>query len=411
VTATETGVERPANAITVRPFRLLWLNNVCFFLVSNAQRFVFGWLVLDGLNRSESDQGLVVFTLGLPSALLVLQAGVWADRWDRRQMLIWTQVAGGVVMAATALLIRADAISFGWVIIVTLLAGAASAIGQPVRSALIPALVHKDQLFSALALKAIAMTLSLILGPVLAKLVGDRWGFDGAFWFQAGLMFAGVLFLVRLDIPPHADLAPKRSVLAETKDGLQHVLGDPNLRVLFGLLVMASLTVNPAVMVTLQAHVKDGLGRTAGEAATPFALMGLGIAISSVVVMRKGNMKNKGAAFQRAFICGSFITILTGRTTEMWQVLVLAFLMGLAGGFYINMNQGLIQANTPQPLMGRVMGLYALTAFGIMPFGALLLGVIASWTSAGAAISGAATISLVIVVTTYIRQRELRELA
>ena len=407
----EAGVEQVANAITVRPFRLLWLNNVCFFLVSNAQRFVFGWLVLDGLNRSESDQGLVVFTLGLPSALLVLQAGVWADRLDRRKMLIWTQVAGGVTMAVAAMLIRTDAISFGWVIIVTLLAGAASAIGQPVRSALIPVLVHKDQLFSAIAINAIAMTLSLILGPVLAKLAGDQWGFEGAFWFQAGLMFAGVTFLLRLEIPPHQNLAPKRSVLAETKDGLRHVLGDANLRVLFGLLVVASLTINPAIMVTLQAHVKDGLGRTAGEAALPFALMGLGIAISSVVVMRKGNMKNKGAVFQRALICGSTITILTGRTTEMWQVLTLAFFMGLAGGFYINMNQGLIQANTPQPLMGRVMGLYALTSFGIMPFGALLLGVIASWTSAGAAISGAAAVSLVIVVTTYVRQRGLREMS
>jgi MFS family permease len=95
----------------------------------------------------------------------------------------------------------------------------------------------------------------------------------------------------------------------------------------------------------------------------------------------------------------------------MWQVLVLSFAMGLAGGFYINMNQGLIQANTPQPLMGRVMGLYALTSFGIMPFGALLLGVVASWTGPGAAISGAAAVCLAVVVTTYVRQRELRELA
>jgi predicted MFS family arabinose efflux permease len=326
-------------------------------------------------------------------------------------MLIWTQVTGGAVMAATALLVRADTISFGWVIVMTLFAGAASAIGQPVRSSLIPVLVAKEQLFSAIAVNAIAMTLSLILGPVLAKVVGDQYGFDGAFWFQAGLMFAGVIFLLRLEVPPHVDLRPKRPIIADMKEALRHVLGDANLRVLFGLLVMASLTVNPAIMVTLQAHVKDGLGRTAGDAALPFALMGIGIAISSVVVMRKGDMKQKGAAFQRALICGSTITILTGRTTDFWQVLVLAFFMGLAGGFYINMNQGLIQANTPQPLMGRVMGLYALTSFGIMPFGALILGAIATWTSTGAAISGAALISLIGVVTTYVSQRGLRELS
>ena len=52
-------------------------------------------------------------------------------------------------------------------------------------------------------------------------------------------------------------------------------------------------------------------------------------------------------------------------------MLVLAFLMGLAGGFFINMNQGLVQANTPQALMGRVMGLYTLVTVGLMPFGAL----------------------------------------
>lgn len=407
---TETPPDHTANAISVRPFRLLWLNNVCYFLVSNAQRFVFGWLVLDGLDRSEGDQGLVVFALGLPAALLVLQAGAWADRLDRRKMLIATQIAGGVAMAGTAVLIQSGSVTFGWILVAAVLAGSASAIGQPVRSSLIPALVHKDQLFSAIAVNAIAMTLSLILGPVLAKVVGDRFDFQGAFWFQAGLMLLGVVFLLQLEVPAHEDLPPKRSVLADTREAIAHVLHDRHLRVLFGLLLLSSLTINPAVMVTLQAHVKEALGRTAGEAALPFALMGLGIAISSVIVMRKGDMKNKGAVFQRAMLAGSSITFLTGRATSLSQVLILAFLMGLAGGFFINMNQGLIQASTPPALMGRVMGLYTLALAGLMPIGALILGVIASLTSTGATISGAAAVSVVIVATTYFKQRDLRDL-
>ena len=352
-----------------------------------------------------------MFTLGIPAALLVLQAGAWADRWDRRRMLIVTQICGGLVMAATAIVVGAGDIGLEWVIASTLLAGSASAIGSPVRASLIPALVHKDQLFSAIAINAIAMTLSLILGPVLAKVAGDRYGFEGAFWFQAILMLVGVLFLFKLEVPPHEEARARRPVIAETRDALRHVLDDRSLRTLFGLLLMASLRVNPAVMVTLQAHVKQELGRTAGEAALPFALMGLGIAISSVFVMRKGDMKNKGAAFQRAMICGSTITFLIGRSNTLGQVLVLAFLIGLAGGFFINMNQGLIQANTPQPLMGRVMGLSTLTAAGIMPFGALALGVLASSFGTGNTISLAAAISLVIVVSTYVRNAELRKLS
>ncbi len=121
-------------------------------------------------------------------------------------------------------------------------------------------------------------------------------------------------------------------------------------------------------------------------------------------------MKNKGAIFQRAMMCGTVITFLIGRTTTSGQVLVLAFLMGLAGGFFINMNQGLVQANTPQALMGRVMGLYTLVNVGLMPFGALVLGIAASKIGTGNAISAAAAIGFAVVAATYVRNAELRRL-
>jgi MFS family permease len=410
MTTAERAVHRPPSPLSSRPFRNLWFNNIAFFLVVNAQRFVFGWLVLDGLQRSEGIQGLVVFTLGLPTAFLVLQAGAWADRWDRRRMLIATQVAGGAVMAAMALVISAGVADLSWVILATLLAGAASAIGSPVRSALIPMLVPREQLFGAIALNAIALTMSLILGPVLAKVVGDRFGFEGAFWFQAILMFVGVLFLIRLDAPPHGEVRERRSVVAETRTALRHVLDDRHLTTLFGLLLTSSLTVNPAILVTLQAHVKDRLSDDAGQAALPLALMGVGIAITSFVLLRRGDMENKGAVFQRAMMFGSTITVLMGLSTSMAQVLVLSFLMGLSGGLFINMNQGLVQANTPPELMGRVMGLYTLVNAGLMPFGALALGVLATWVGPGTAIALAGGVSLCIVVTTYVRNAELRRL-
>jgi len=117
---------------------------------------------------------------------------------------------------------------------------------------------------------------------VLVKLVGDQFGFDGAFWFQATLLVIGALFLTRVDVPDHEEVRTRRPILTETREAVRHILDDTHLTTLFALLFTSSFTINPAVMVTLQAHVKDGLGRTAGEAALPFALMGLGIALKSV---------------------------------------------------------------------------------------------------------------------------------
>ncbi len=84
--------------------------------------------------------------------------------------------------------------------------------------------------------------------------------------------------------------------------------------------------------------------------------------------------------------------------------------MGLAGGFYINMNQGLIQANTPQALMGRVMGLYTLIQVGLMPFGALGLGLIASAIGIGVTMSAAAVVTHAVVIATYILAKDLKVL-
>ncbi|MEM9561355.1 MAG: MFS transporter [Actinomycetota bacterium] len=401
----------PTGALRIVAFRQLWGNNIAYFMTVNAIRFVFGWYVLDGLQRGEREQGLVVFALGIPAVFLVLQAGVWADRLDPRRLLIATQVAALSVLALTATLIAIDQAPLPTMLVLAALAGAATTIGQPVRAALIPALAGRENLFGAIALNALAMTISMIIGPVLAQAFGNAFGFDGAVWFLVGLLVIGLVIVWPLRVPPREEpLGPRRSLVVDTVEAVGHVVRDPALRILFGLLTMSGLTVNPLVMVTLQAFVKEELGRNSGDAAPLLAVMGVGIAISSVVVMRKGDMANKGAAFQRAMMVGSTMVFLMGRTDEYWQLFPLTLGMGLAGGFYINMNQGLIQANTPQALMGRVMGLFTLVQVGLMPIGALALGLIASTIGIGLTMSVTAALALAVVVTTYVSSPELRRL-
>ena len=197
---------------------------------------------------------------------------------------------------------------------------------------------------------------------------------------------------------------------AAVREGLRFVAGEPALRTLFGMLALAGGVMNALMFVTIQAFVKEDLGRDAGDAAPIYALIGVGLAASSFVVMRKGDMARKGTVFMRSMVAGTALMASMGQVQAYWQLAVLATLMGCTGGFFINMNQGLIQSNTPTELMGRIMGLFTLVQAGLTPFGALLFGVVASAIGAGTTITVGAGVAFIITVTTTLRARAIHEI-
>lgn len=350
--------------------------------------------------------------LGVPGIFLLIPAGVWADRLDRRALLIGTQLGTTGVMVATAALIGAGQLSLAMLVGSALLAGVTTSLGSPVRSSLIPELLPKELLFSGIALNALALTASLVAGALSAQLVGDRFGFDGAFWYLAILLGVGTLVLLRMRPPRRSTNGSERATMREAVgEGLRFVWANAALRTLFVMLGLSGMVMNALMFVTLQAFVKEDLGRDAGDAAPLLALMGVGLAVTSLVVMRRGNMANKGTVFLRSMLAGTAILVLMGRTTAYWQLAVLALIMGMAGGFFINMNQGLVQANTPNELMGRVMGLYTLVQGGLTPIGALLLGVLATGIGPGNAMSASAGVAFAVTLVTYLRAGALRSIA
>ncbi len=397
------------NALAVPDYRRLWINNLVYMFVSNAQRFAVGWLVLDGLGGNETSQGMAVFMLGIPAAFIVMQAGVLADRVDGRTLLLYSQLGFLAVVVATLVLLGMDRLNYGWVLVLSVFSGIAQAFGGPVRQALIPLLVPERLLMNAVALNALAMTSSMVLSAPLVKITGDLFDFEGVYALQVVMLVAGLGVLRKLETPQVQE-REKRRLLQEARSALRHVVGDIRLRVLFLLLAMAAVSVNAAIMVTMQAKVKEELLRDSGDTAYLLAVMAVGISITSVIVMRKGDMKRKGGKFQRAMMCGSLLVMCMGQASSFLLLIPLFFLMGLAGGFFITMNQGLIQSTTPKDIMGRVMGLYLLVQVGLMPLGALGLGWAASQIGAGNVVSICGAVSLLVVTWTHLGFPAVRNL-
>ena len=402
----------PRSAMAVPDFRYLWMNTTAFMMLMNAQRFVFAWFVLDGLDRSEADQGLVVFAIGVPAIFLTLHAGVWADRWDRKRLLVSTQAVQILTMGALVALIAADRATLGWLLVLGFLSGSATTIGGPVRSSLVPAIVPRSVIFGAIALNAIGVTISMVLGPVLARAAGTAFGFEGAFGFMVGLVVVGLLVLIPLRVPPHEHVIESRPVRRDLADLWAWVGDNAAVRKLLALLSMAGMTIIPLGMILMQAHVKDELGRDSGDAAFPWATMGVGLAITSLFVMKRGDLANKGGWFMGALVIGGTSVCAMGRTTELWQMVALGLTMGLGGGLYMTMSQGLLQTHTPQPLMGRMMAVFALVQAGVTPVSALIYGFVAESAGTGLTMSlGGAACVLIALVSLATDRSGLRQLA
>ena len=388
------------SAFQSAPFRLLWFNTLGFTLIQSTQRFAYVWLVLD-LGGGPSAAGLVAFALGIPVLVFAIPAGVLSDRADRRVLLIASQAGALAVTVLTAVLIFAGAMN---VLIAVLLAGglgATTAFGQPVRSAIVPSLVPPAGLMNAIVLMTTAMNVSLIIGPALGGAVIAVWGLGGAFMAQAAIYALGALPLVPIRLPPPAEPSPV-SRRRQVREGFSFAMHHPGIRVLMLLLVASGLFMMAPFQALLPQIARVRLGAGAFSASMLFTALGVGTLTASVLLASLRSLHHKGLWFNGMLVFGGVGLTLIALSRWYAVTFVLMFLWGIGGGFFMNLNQTLIQSNTPPPLMGRVMSLHTLAFMGASPVGGLLAGAggralgPAAWTAwAGVLLAAAAVAALV----------------
>lgn len=409
--AVATADER-ASTLRGTGFWFLWANAVSLSLIVSADRFTFLWLVEDTLGSPTWASGLIVFALGAPVCALVLTAGALADRVDRRRMLLTTQTAGLVVVSVGAILVWTGVVNLATAVVVAVAFGTAVAFAMPVRSSLLPALVGKERVMQGVVLLTIGANVAMIAGPLLVGGVIDAHGVGWAFAVQAGCFALGFAAAHRIRVPPHPPVEHRRRLRAEIAEALRFIWHHEVLRALFLLLSVGGGLMGGGAFTLLPQIARDEFGRDAAEAARLFALMGLGMMITSFALMRyRSRLRRRGLVFIGFMVVGTSIQILQGGAPSFLVLEVLLLLWGLSGGFYMNLNQALIQELTPVDRMGRVMALNAMVNAGLLPLGGLAAGLLATAIGGRAALSAFGAIGLVCVLTALVRARGLRSLA
>ncbi len=368
----------------VRTYRELFRRNPALARLL-AGEFISGigdWLYLVAILvvvYAESNSPVLLGIIGaariLPYVLLSVPAGIVADRFDRRMVLLVTDVARGVIMIALAAAVSVSAPT--WVIIAfSILAACFSTFFGPAIGALLPSLVDERDLGTANSAWATLDNVAFIIGPAIAGILLASGGLGVAFLINAASFGVVAVILWFLPVPGRA--APKAADADETKeptDGGWRTM----LRPLAGPLVLDSATsfVIGGINVMTVIIAVDVLG--AGESGTGFlqAATGVGGVVAGV---------SGGALLARRLSVPLVIGGVVGGIGLAWLALsgglvmaMLAIGVAVAGLLLLEVvNTTMIQRIVPDELRGRAMGVLQTSSAIVYSLGSLLMPILAS---------------------------------
>jgi predicted MFS family arabinose efflux permease len=399
-------------ALSHRNYRLFWigafLSNVGTWMQAVAQ----GWLVLQ-LTNSPFWLGLDAFMATAPGFVFTLVGGVFADRIDRRRLLLYTQVVAGLAALALAALVATSVVNRWMVLGFSFVTGCCMSLASPSYLALTYDLVGREDLANAIALNSTQFQLSRVVGPALAGVAFRVFGLAGCF-FANGLSFIAVvasLWMVRMERRSNA-VGPsekRRAIWRDVAEGLSYVRSRPRVSSLLLLAAVNSFFGAPYFsLVPIYARDIFHLGETG--LALMMGTAGGGAFCGALLVAYLGDFRRKGwFVLGGAILFGICITGFALSSHLMWS---LTFLFGLGFALVcsIAITNTLLQKLVTDEMRGRVMSMFMLSFIGTMPIGTLLAGTASNHYGPQRTLAVGGLVVTIVGISVLIFNRRLREL-
>ena len=376
-------------------FRWYWLASSIQGLGQSTQFMVIGWLALE-ITGSSAQLGLVIFLYGAPNVSFLLVAGVVADRFDRRHIMMLTQTVVGGIIVALAFLTIADLVSIWHIYVAAVFMGVFQSLSMPARMTIIGDLVDQPSVLDAVAMQNMAVHAGRMIGPPVAGVIIEVWGVGESLAFIAGCYVLSVLLVGKIG-PISRSVAPAtQSVFRNFAEGVVYIKNNPMVLTViiitcaFGGFAMSHMQVVPAM-------AKDVLGAGAAE----IGLLFLGSAIGSLVgsmILPAISRAHVYRALLLSLVVFTVVLILFAWSNWFWVTFVFFSLVGVTGvGMVWPLATTLVQIETTAEVRGRVMGMLQFTP-GFHFLGAFPLALAAGQLGWEVAITGAAGLSLATTI-------------
>jgi len=369
-------------------FRWIWLGSLTSNVGNWMETVAQAWLV-----QRQTQSPFLVELLSaaefIPVALLALPAGAVADRYDRRKLLLFGQTAMMVMAAVLAVLTHLGYATPAVIITLALLEGASWASVMPAWQALVPALVPREELPSAIALNSAQFNAARLLGPMLAGALLTAAGAAAVFDLNV-LSFVAivvVLALVRVPAQPLRE-APTRAGVLQKQGGVREALSwtlrqaGPR-RILLGLFMFALLAA--PVQGLLPVYADELLHVGAHGYGALLSCLGAGAIAGALTLARLPASYPRHHLIPLAMLGFALCALLYASSSSF----LLSGVALTAGGVFwvwsLASSNTAMQLLVPDQLRGRAMSVLALANTGALPLGHLLGGTLAHWYGARAA--------------------------
>ena len=389
-----------------RNFRLLLGSSLIVYGTNMMEMLVLGWLIND-MTHSVGSVTLGAFLRFGPVLPMSLVAGTLADRFDRRKILILSQIGNIATLGIMAMLILSGSIELWQIFAMAPVRGIFFALELPVRRALVMDLVGQEHITNAFSLDATTLMAGSVLGPFGSGLLIDSLGSGASYLCMLGFSALAIVLLIVLSTPDQSPSTEGESMLQNLIVGLRYALTHPVILPTFAITLFMNLLVFPFREV-LPIFQTDIYGVDATGLGLLNSIIGIGAVIGSLFLAARGNRFLKSHVYIFGSLLMGVLLILFSFSASFYLSLSILFIHGIGfAGFHVM--QGTIPLSVAEEdKRGRVMGAMQL-AIGAGPLGILLVGGLASALGVQLAVGIMASLLTILVLAIVVTAPKLRE--
>ncbi len=363
-------------ALRHRNFQLFFAGQSISLIGTWMTRLATSWLVYR-LTHSALLLGVAGFAGQILAFLLAPFAGVWIERVNRRNLLVWTQAAAALQSLTLAALTLRNAITIREIVLLSALQGIINAFDIPGRQAFLVQMVDdRSDLGNAIAINSSMANGGRLIGPALAGVVIAAVGEGWCFLMDGISYFAVIASLLLMRIKPLPIPPAKSSMLAQLREGWDYVT---TFRPVRSILLMFSFVclMGWPYSVLLPIFAGESLHGGPHTLGWLTGASGVGALISGLSLAVRKSVTGLTQLIQRAAAILGVGLILFGLSHALWLSLLLMLFVGFGLMQGLAASNTVIQTLVPENVRARLMSYYTMAFFGAVPFGNLMAGALA----------------------------------